>query len=120
MADELVPVGPTSNKKRLRDMGDSSVSEVVAAVPIGAANLTTSQVAPATSATTLAVARPTRTSVTILNTGTTVVYVGPATVSAVNGALLPPGASRTFTTQVLIQGISIGATGACDVADEYN
>lgn len=95
-------------------------TDSVTAVVTGAANLVTSQPTPAITATTLAIARPTRTSCTIINVGSTQVYVGPATVTAANGILLAPGASIDLTYVGLIQGISIGSTGLCHVADEYN
>jgi hypothetical protein len=127
MADELIPVGQKGNSKTLKDLGGGLFAEQIyiaggdpASSSKGAANLATSQVAPLTSHTTAAIARATRVACTIVNTGATVVYLGPATVTALNGVRLDPGASRTFTTVALIDSISVGATGAIDVQDEYN
>src|ERR1022692_34094 len=71
---------------------------ISAGEPIGAANLASSQVTTSTSASTLAVARPTRTSVLFRNLDSTIsVYIGPATVTAANGMLLKAGESVSYT-----------------------
>lgn len=88
----------------------------------GAANLATSQVTSTGTATTLAIARPTRRSVLFTNTSATgLVRVGPATVNAGNGQILGPGQSCPFTWVGLFQVIddNISHCVVC-VADEYD
>lgn len=88
--------------------------------PVGASNLATGQVATSTSAATLVIARPTRTSVLVRNLDTSIsVYVGLATVTSGNGMLLKAGESCSFTFVGLIQVIAASGTPTVAYADEY-
>lgn len=98
----------------LPDVGAIAVSQ-----PVAPPNVAAAQVAPTTSAGTLLAGRALRAQVTFKNIGSTVVYIGPATVTAANGMQLNPGESITLKTQTLIQAISIGATGNIAYIDEY-
>lgn len=60
-------------------------------------------------AATIAAARETRKSITVINRQTVPIYVGPATVTTSNGILLNPGDSYTFENTALIQGITSAA-----------
>lgn len=89
--------------------------------PTGAANLSTTQVTASTSAATLAIARPTRTSVLFRNLDSSIsVYIGKATVSSSNGTLLKAGDSVPFTYVGLIQVIAASGSPVVSIADEYN
>jgi hypothetical protein len=91
------------------------------ATPVGPGHFVTSQVATSTTAGTLAVARPTRTSVTFVNMDASItVYIGPATVTAGNGFPLLAGQSITLYTTALIQVIAASGTPTVAVGDEYN
>lgn len=92
-----------------------------ASEPVGATNLSTTQVTASTSAATLAIARPTRTSVLFRNLDSAIsVYIGKATVSSSNGTLLKAGESVSFTSVGLIQVIAASGSPVVSVADEYN
>jgi hypothetical protein len=87
----------------------------------GAANVSSSQVSAAITATPLAIARPTRRQVTFKNTdGSITVYVGPATVTVLNGMELKAGQSITVTAVVAWQVISASGAPVICVTDEYD
>jgi hypothetical protein len=94
---------------------------ISASEPTGAAHLASSQVTTSTVASTLAIARPTRTSVLFRNLDSAIsVYIGPETVTANNGVLLKAGESVSFTNVGLIQVIAASGTPVVSVSDEYN
>jgi hypothetical protein len=77
-------------------------------------------VATSTTAGTVAVARPTRASLTIKNIdGTITVYIGPATVSSTNGMEILAGESITVTAPILWQVIAASGTPNVQIIDEY-
>lgn len=88
---------------------------------VGGANLNTSHVTATTAAATLAIARPTRRSVTIKNTDTSLtVYVGEATVTAAKGMEIKAGESWPLDFTGLIQVIAASGTPVVDIADVYD
>ncbi len=89
--------------------------------PTGAANLSSTQVTASGTAATLAVARPTRTSVLFRNLDSTnSVYIGPATVTSGNGMLLKAGDAISYTNVGLFQVIAPSGSPVVSVSDEYN
>lgn len=74
----------------------------------GLGSLATSQVTVGVTATSIAAARATRGSITIVNSGTTDVFIGPAGVTLVNGVLLSgvKGATITLNTTAAVFGIT--------------
>lgn len=108
--------------------GSEAQVDVVGALPAGTnaigylyppQTLTTSQVAPTTTAGTAVVARSTRRIVNIRNVGSVDVYLGPATVTTANGYKLAAGEAKDFISAALIQAITASGTGAVHCADEY-
>lgn len=99
----------------------SSAGAIASAPPSGSANTAVSHVTASTSAATLAIARPTRTSLFILNTDAAItVYVGPATVTAGNGIPLAAGAGISVTWVGLVQVIAASGTPVIAIWDEYS
>ena len=86
---------------------------------VGPANLNSNTAAPTNSSTTIVIARPTRRRVTILNTGSLTVYVGPTTATT-SMAPLYPGSAITLSSVQLIAGITTAGTGAVAFWDEYD
>ena len=71
-------------------------------------------------AATMVIARATRKSVLIRNTDAAIsVYIGPATVSAVNGMLLKAGESVPVDTTALIQVIAASGTPVVAYYETY-
>jgi hypothetical protein len=91
---------------------------------VGAANLTNSQVTCDTTVggVTIASFRATRRSITIINIGTTPVYIGSGTVSASNGGFLPgvSGASITLNVTSAVKGITATGSQVVSVLEEYD
>lgn len=86
----------------------------------GAANLASSQVTTAVTAGTLAIARPTRRRCTYKNLDTSItVYIGPATVTALNGMEVKAGQSGEFTWVGLMQVIAASGTPIVAIHDEF-
>lgn len=123
LPDQILLVGgkgTDGNLYPLKTGTDGSIA-TTASEPVGAANLSTTQVTASTTASTLAIARPTRTSVLFRNIDSTIsVYIGKATVSSSNGTLLKAGESVSFTSVGLIQVIAASGSPIVSVADEYN
>lgn len=78
----------------------------------GEGSIASAQVSVTTTAATVVASRAGRRSLLIVNHGTTDVWLGPATVTAVNGVLLPgvKGASISIPTTALVQGIVASGT----------
>lgn len=89
---------------------------------VGAANIATDQVSVTTSSASLVASRATRRSVTIVNHGTTAVYLKGGTVTTSNGVLLPGviGAAITFNTTSAIHGIVASGTQTVSYVEEYD
>lgn len=88
---------------------------------VGAAHAANSQVTTSTSAGTVAIARPTRRSVTFTNLdGAITVWVGITGVTTSNGMRLLPGQSIEKTSVVLWQVIADSGTPKVAVLDEYD
>lgn len=88
--------------------------------PTGAANLANGQVTATTTAGTLVIARPTRTSVLFRNLDSSIsVYIGKATVTSSTGTLLKAGESWPVTYVGLWQVIAVSGTPVVSYADEY-
>ena len=93
---------------------------ITKAVP-GAQHVANSQVATSTTAGTLVVARPTRTSCLVRNLDASItVYIGKATVTSGNGMPIKAGESVVITGQGLWQVIAASGTPTVAVIDEYN
>lgn len=123
LPDQILLVGGKGADGKLYPLktGTDGSIATTASEPVGAANLASSQVTASTSAATLAVARPTRTSVLFRNLDSSIsVYIGPATVTSGNGMLLKAGESVAFTFVGLIQVIAASGSPVVSVADEYN
>lgn len=87
----------------------------------GATTGATSQVTTSTTAATLAIARPTRRSLLIKNIDATItVYIGPATVTALNGMPLKAGESVVVSAVNLWQVISASGAPVVAVLDEWD
>jgi hypothetical protein len=88
---------------------------------LGASSLANGQVTVTTTAATIVAARASRRSVTLINLGTTDVYIGIATVTTANGFLLlgVAGAAVTLFTTAAIQGIVASGTQAVAFFEEY-
>jgi hypothetical protein len=104
--DERVINAATVKVQRVGELGNSAQAN--------------GQVAASTTAATLIAARDTRKLVTVVNTGSTTVYVGVATVTAANGAKILPGAGRDFRSTVLLQLIVASGTGSVDYVETYD
>lgn len=104
--------------------GTNNIGDVDVVTQVGAANLANAQVSVDTTSggVTVAAARATRRSVTVVNHGTTAVYLGTGTVSTANGVLLPgtAGAAFTFYTTAAIKGIVGAGTQTVGVSEEYD
>lgn len=112
---------PLNKVQALNQIVANTSGGISAGEPVGAKNLSSSQVTLSTSASTLANARPTRTSVLFTNLDSSIsVYIGPATVTSGNGQILKAGQSIPYTFTGLIQGIAASGTPTVSVADEYN
>lgn len=103
----------------------SPVDQVVdVVVSRGAATLAHNQVSVDTTAggVTIAAARATRRSITIVNHGATAVYLGVGTVTAANGFLLlgVAGAAVTLHVNVAIKGITASGSQTVSYAEEYD
>lgn len=87
----------------------------------GAANIATSQVTANATATQLAAQRTGRGAITIMNLGTTPVYLGAAGVTASTGILLPgtAGASVTIPTSAAVFGVASTGTQGVAVLETY-
>ncbi len=87
--------------------------------PATPATITTGQVTASGSPATLVAANSTRAKLTVRNQDASLsVYVGPATVSSSNGALLKAGESRVFIGATLIQVIAASGSPVVDYVDE--
>lgn len=122
MADNFEVTPGTGEKVATdeRTIGGITEVNVQRVDEIAANDLATGQVTATTTAATLVAARDTRKSVTIVNHGSVDVYVGKATVTTANGAKIPPGASRTFRTVVLLQCITASGSALVDYEDEFD
>ena len=91
---------------------------------IGVANVAQNQVTVDTTAggVTIAAARATRRSITVINLGTTDVYLGVGSVTTSNGVLLLglKGSALTFDTIVAIKGIVGAGSQAVSYWEEYD
>lgn len=87
----------------------------------GGTSIVTGQVTVTTTAGTLVAARETRLDMTLLNNSGQDVWVGPATVTTVNGFKLVPGSAITLRTTALVQAIIASGTmtGTVDYAETY-
>lgn len=87
----------------------------------GAANVATSQTVASTTASQIAASRPNRAAVTIMNLGTTPVYVGLAGVTTTTGFLLPGalGASVTIPTSAAVFGVVATGTQGVAILETY-
>ncbi len=83
-------------------------------VELGTDLVASGQVNMTNSAATLIAADTKRKAVTFLNRQLASVFIGPATVTALNGFELQPGAAVTLTTTALVQGITSAASGAAE------
>lgn len=98
----------------------ASDQTVVPITPIGATTVASAQVTGTSGATTLAAARPTRRQITFKNIDTSnTVWIGPATVTALNGMQLLAGQSITLTSVILWQIIAPAGSPIVCVTDEY-
>lgn len=92
-------------------------------MPSGAGGFKTAQVSVADTAggTLLAANRSGRSAITIVNHGTTAVYVGQSGVTTATGVLLPgvEGASITIPTQAAVYGIVSAGTQTVSVLETY-
>lgn len=87
--------------------------------PVTPATIATGQVTASGSPATLVAANSTRALLTVRNQDTSLsVYVGPATVSSSNGALLKAGESRSFRGATLLQVIAPSGSPVVDYVDE--
>lgn len=90
-------------------------------VSLAPANQAAGQVTAGAAAATLVIARATRSSVLIRNTdAANSVYIGPATVTALNGMVLRAGESVAIDTQGLIQVIAPAGAPVVAFYDTYN
>ena len=90
---------------------------------IGSTAIATGQVVVTTTAATLVVARDSRKRVILSNNSSVDVYIGPATVTTVNGFRLAVGAAITLYTTALVQAIiaaGLTMTGNVDYLEEYD
>lgn len=93
----------------------------VTAVSTGAASMANGQVTTSTTAGTAVAARATRRSVTIKNIDSTItVYIGSATVTALNGMELKAGESKELETVALIQVIAASGTPKIAYIETYD
>ncbi|MDQ6704012.1 MAG: hypothetical protein M3Z96_13475 [Pseudomonadota bacterium] len=92
-----------------------------AATNAGSNNISTAQVSVPSSATVISAARSGRFALTIINTGTTAVFVGGASVTAATGVLLPGvvGASLTIPTASAVSGIVASGTQTVCVLETF-
>ena len=113
--------GPVSATNPLPIKIDQTTPGTTNAVAdLAPANQATGQVTATTSAATMVIARATRKSVLIRNTDAAIsVYIGPATVSAVNGMLLKAGESVPVDTTALIQVIAASGTPVVSYYDAW-
>lgn len=88
----------------------------------GTPNLLTGQVTIAATSTVIAAARATRRAITVVNHGTTDVFIGLAGVATTTGVLLKgiAGGGITFETTVAINGIVGAGTQVISFAEEYD
>jgi hypothetical protein len=94
--------------------------EVQRVTPEGGTAFTTGHVDISTTAATVVAAKETRKRVTIFNSMTCAVYLGPATVTTANGIRLDPGIAMDFFTTALIQGITAIAHTASGEDDKIH
>jgi hypothetical protein len=92
--------------------------------PVGPASIATSQASISTSAATIVAARTGvtgigRVSVTLYNSGSTVVYFGASGVTTATGQVLIAGASVTLDTTAAIYGITASGTDVVSVTETY-
>ena len=113
--------GPVSATNPLPIKIDQTTPGTTNAVAdLAPANQATGQVTATTLAATMVIARATRKSVLIRNTDAAIsVYIGPATVSAVNGMLLKAGESVPVDTTALIQVIAASGTPVVAYYETY-
>ena len=113
--------GPVSATNPLPIKIDQTTPGTTNAVAdLAPANQATGQVTATTLAATMVIARATRKSVLIRNTDAAIsVYIGPATVSAVNGMLLKAGESVPVDTTALIQVIAASGTPVVSYYDAW-
>lgn len=102
--------------------GTNNIGDVDVLTQIGAANLANGQVSVTTTAGNVVASRATRRAVTIVNHGTTDVYLGVATVTTSNGILLTgtKGAAVTLFTTAAVQGIVAAGTQTVSYIEEYD
>lgn len=101
---------------------NATLSTTGLATNAGAANLATAQVTATTTATVIAASRATRRSVTVVNGGTTNVYLGTTGVSTTSGVLLlgSTGAAVTFAVTGTISGIVTSGSQSVSYFEEYD
>jgi len=88
----------------------------------GASQWDTAQVALNSSTATLVLAaNATRRSAIVSNMSATInIFVGPSTVTAANGQIIPPGSSLTIPITAAIYAISASSTPSVSVAEAFN
>lgn len=117
-ASALPVVLSTEDKATLDAIKDAVEDTAPVAVTGGTSHCATSVVSPSTSATTLAIARSTRSWARLVNKGTVRVYYGEATVTTSN-AYLDPDEWTYWPAVTLVQGITASGTGTILVEDAY-
>lgn len=87
----------------------------------GANNLSTTQVATATTQVSLAIARPTRKSIVFENLDSAItIYVGPTGITSSTGYPIPFGQARVFTWTGQFFAVSASGTPLMAVSDEFD
>ena len=89
--------------------------------PIGSGNIATGQVSVSNSPTQIVAARANRASVTIVNEGTTDIYIGGSSVTTSTGVLLVgiKGAAIRMDTTVEVYGITSSGSQTVSYEEEY-
>ena len=128
MAARVAVTAPLSDDLAIIPNRDGSVNvDIVGGTQtVGAASIATSQVSVGNSATLIAAARAGvagtgRVALTIENSGTTDVYIGPSGVTTATGILLPgvKGAALTIPTTAAVYGITGGASQTVTVLESF-
>lgn len=120
-------MGQTGQLVSIVDASGNAASGGTSASPTvtqsqGTGSLATSQVSVLTTATQIVAARAGRNAITITNiTGAQQIFVGPAGVTAANGALIPAtvGASATIPTSAAVFGIALTAAQTVSALETF-
>ena len=96
-------------------------ADPISAVDRGAASIATAQVSVTTASTLIAALRAGRSNITIINLGTTAVFIGVTGVTTATGLLLAGvvGASITIPTSAAIYGIVASGTQSVSVLETF-